>query len=100
LPDWSDWAADCQERKRTMLRKTHYDNVPIKPQRVYEEMKQGLPARTCATTAHHLARGSATPTPSAGGMVQPADRWRMIQWRGLLTRRNCGGDLRQGWWLT
>jgi len=21
LPDWSDWAADCQERKRTMLRR-------------------------------------------------------------------------------
>jgi tartronate-semialdehyde synthase len=32
------WLAECQQRKRTMLRKTDYDNVPIKPQRVYQEM--------------------------------------------------------------
>ncbi len=38
LPDYGEWASACRERKRTMLRKTHYDNVPIKPQRVYEEM--------------------------------------------------------------
>ncbi|MFD2191412.1 glyoxylate carboligase [Pistricoccus aurantiacus] len=38
LKDRSSWAEECQERKRTMLRKTHFDNVPIKPQRVYEEM--------------------------------------------------------------
>ncbi|TSA87510.1 glyoxylate carboligase [Deinococcus detaillensis] len=38
LPDYGEWAEQCRERKRTMLRKTHYDNVPIKPQRVYEEM--------------------------------------------------------------
>jgi tartronate-semialdehyde synthase len=33
-----DWLEQCRERKRTMLRKTHFDDVPIKPQRVYEEM--------------------------------------------------------------
>ncbi len=38
LPDYGGWAEQCRERKRTLLRKTHYDNVPIKPQRVYEEM--------------------------------------------------------------
>ena len=38
LPDRSVWARHCQERKRRMLRKTHFDNVPIKPQRVYQEM--------------------------------------------------------------
>jgi tartronate-semialdehyde synthase len=38
LPDRSRWAEECRERKRTMLRKTHFDDVPIKPQRVYEEM--------------------------------------------------------------
>jgi tartronate-semialdehyde synthase len=32
------WAQECGARKRTMLRKTHFDDVPIKPQRVYEEM--------------------------------------------------------------
>jgi tartronate-semialdehyde synthase len=38
LKDYSSWAASCQERKATLLRKTHFDNIPIKPQRVYEEM--------------------------------------------------------------
>ncbi|GGM07967.1 glyoxylate carboligase [Deinococcus aerophilus] len=38
LPDYGGWAEQCRERKRTLLRKTHYDNMPIKPQRVYEEM--------------------------------------------------------------
>ncbi|MDQ6851774.1 MAG: glyoxylate carboligase [Actinomycetota bacterium] len=41
-PDRSVWAAQCQERKRTLLRKTNYDNVPIKPQRVYEEMNRAF----------------------------------------------------------
>jgi tartronate-semialdehyde synthase len=40
LPDWSTWVQDCQERKRTMHRKTHFDDIPIKPQRVYEEMNR------------------------------------------------------------
>ena len=40
LPDWSTWVDDCQSRKQTMHRKTHFDDVPIKPQRVYEEMNR------------------------------------------------------------
>jgi tartronate-semialdehyde synthase len=36
--DYSDWAGRCAERKRVMLRKTHFEQVPIKPHRVYEEM--------------------------------------------------------------
>jgi tartronate-semialdehyde synthase len=40
LPDWDLWVDDCQMRKRTMHRKTHFDDVPIKPQRVYEEMNR------------------------------------------------------------
>jgi tartronate-semialdehyde synthase len=40
LPDWSTWVRDSQERKRSMHRKTHFDDVPIKPQRVYEEMNR------------------------------------------------------------
>ena len=39
------WPAECQDRKRTMLRKTNFDDVPIKPQRVYEEMNQGVRPR-------------------------------------------------------
>ncbi|MFG1360839.1 glyoxylate carboligase [Xanthobacter pseudotagetidis] len=42
LPDWSAWAAECLARKQTMLRKSHFDNVPLKPQRVYEEMNEAL----------------------------------------------------------
>ncbi|MFF2550776.1 glyoxylate carboligase [Nocardia sp. NPDC058058] len=38
LRDRSEWAGKCRDRKRTLLRKTHFDTVPIKPQRVYEEM--------------------------------------------------------------
>src|ERR671932_1034600 len=33
LRDWSGWAAACRARKRTLLRRTDFDNVPIKPQR-------------------------------------------------------------------
>jgi tartronate-semialdehyde synthase len=40
LPDRSGWADACAARKRTLQRKTHFDQVPIKPQRVYEEMNR------------------------------------------------------------
>ncbi|MFY0989919.1 glyoxylate carboligase [Halomonas sp. C05BenzN] len=40
LKDRGSWAEACQERKRTLLRKTHFDDVPVKPQRVYEEMNR------------------------------------------------------------
>jgi tartronate-semialdehyde synthase len=36
--DRSGWAAEVAERKGTLLRKSHFDNVPVKPQRVYQEM--------------------------------------------------------------
>ena len=42
LPDRTTWAGECRERKRTMWRKTHFDDVPIKPQRVYEEMNRAF----------------------------------------------------------
>ena len=38
LKDRSAWAGECRERKRMLLRKTRFDDVPLKPQRVYEEM--------------------------------------------------------------
>ncbi|GHC29359.1 glyoxylate carboligase [Aidingimonas halophila] len=46
LKDRSDWAETCQERKRTLLRKTHFDDVPVKPQRVYEEMNKAFGRNT------------------------------------------------------
>jgi len=42
LPDRSEWASECNERRRTMLRKTSFDNVPLKPQRVYQEMNRAF----------------------------------------------------------
>src|SRR3954454_646102 len=40
LTDRSEWAAECEHRKLHMLRKSHYDQVPLKPQRVYQEMNE------------------------------------------------------------
>jgi len=38
LKDYAEWAGRCAERKSLMQRKSDFDNVPIKPQRVYAEM--------------------------------------------------------------
>ncbi|NQD39315.1 glyoxylate carboligase [Glutamicibacter halophytocola] len=38
LPDYSAWADSAAARKGTEHRKTNFDNIPIKPQRVYQEM--------------------------------------------------------------
>lgn len=40
LPDYEVWVKDCRQRKHTLQRRTHFDNVPMKPQRVYEEMNR------------------------------------------------------------
>jgi tartronate-semialdehyde synthase len=42
VPDYADWARECFERRATGQRKTHFDNIPIKPQRVYEEMNRAF----------------------------------------------------------
>jgi tartronate-semialdehyde synthase len=42
LKDRTGWAAECLLRKETMLRKTNYDNVPMKPQRVYQCMNRAF----------------------------------------------------------
>jgi tartronate-semialdehyde synthase len=36
--DRSDWVEECAQRKATLHRRTDFDDVPIKPQRVYQEM--------------------------------------------------------------
>ncbi|WP_110944149.1 glyoxylate carboligase [Streptomyces niger] len=46
LPDRGEWAAATQERKATLQRRTHFDNIPMKPQRVYEEMNKAFGADT------------------------------------------------------
>jgi tartronate-semialdehyde synthase len=40
LADRSAWLHACQERKRTLLRRSDYDSVPVHPLRVYHEMNQ------------------------------------------------------------
>jgi tartronate-semialdehyde synthase len=42
LVDRNAWVAECATRKGSLQRKTHFDNVPIKPQRVYEEMNRAF----------------------------------------------------------
>ncbi len=56
LPDRRAWAGECRERKATLLRKTHYDNVPIKPQRVYEEMNRAFGKDTVYVTTIGLSQ--------------------------------------------
>ncbi len=40
LPDRQEWAGQCRTRKQTMQRRTNFDNVPVKPQRVYQDMNK------------------------------------------------------------
>ncbi|MFF4245721.1 glyoxylate carboligase [Streptomyces sp. NPDC001822] len=46
LKDRSAWAASTQERRATLQRRTHFDDVPLKPQRVYEEMNRAFGPET------------------------------------------------------
>jgi tartronate-semialdehyde synthase len=42
LTDFEVWVKDCRQRKHTLQRRTHFENSPIKPQRVYEEMNRAF----------------------------------------------------------
>ncbi|MFB6596912.1 MULTISPECIES: glyoxylate carboligase [Streptomyces diastaticus group] len=46
LPDRSAWAESAQERRATLQRRTHFDDIPIKPQRVYQEMNRAFGPET------------------------------------------------------
>ncbi|WP_369057013.1 glyoxylate carboligase, partial [Burkholderia gladioli] len=56
LPARDAWVAECQERKRTLQRKTHFDEVPVKPQRVYEEMNKAFGRDTCYVSTIGLSQ--------------------------------------------
>ncbi|MFC8343829.1 glyoxylate carboligase [Streptomyces sp. NPDC057280] len=56
LPDRSAWIASHLERKATLLRRTHFDNVPMKPQRVYEEMNKAFGPETRYVTTIGLSQ--------------------------------------------
>lgn len=56
LKDRSVWVDECQERKRTLLRKTDFPNDPVKPQRVYQEMNRAFGKETRYVTAIGLSQ--------------------------------------------
>ncbi|CAN7365216.1 glyoxylate carboligase [Trinickia sp. LjRoot230] len=56
LKDRTAWAEACRERKRTLHRKTHFDDVPVKPQRVYEEMNKVFGRDTCYVSTIGLSQ--------------------------------------------
>ena len=56
LQDRAAWAASCLHRKRNMLRRSHFDQVPLKPQRVYQEMNEVFDRDTCYVTTIGLSQ--------------------------------------------
>ena len=56
LKNRSVWLEECQLRKGTMHRRTHFDNSPIKPQRVYEEMNKAFGREICYVSAIGLSQ--------------------------------------------
>jgi tartronate-semialdehyde synthase len=56
LANRSAWAEECRGRKRTLQRKTDFDNVPIKPQRVYQEMNKAFGPDTRYVTTIGLSQ--------------------------------------------
>ena len=56
LKNRSAWAADCLQRKQTLLRKSDFDNIPIKPQRVYQEMVEAFGANARYVTTIGLSQ--------------------------------------------
>ncbi|MCP4561701.1 MAG: glyoxylate carboligase [Bosea sp.] len=56
LKNRTGWARDCRDRRATMLRKSHFDNVPLKPQRVYEEMNEAFGRDVCYVSTIGLSQ--------------------------------------------
>ena len=56
LPAWSAWVRECARRKGTMQRRTHFDDMPIKPQRVYEECNRAFGPDTRYVTTIGLSQ--------------------------------------------
>jgi tartronate-semialdehyde synthase len=56
LPSRREWAGQCLERKKTMLRKTNFADVPMKPQRVYQCMNRNFDNDTCYVSTIGLSQ--------------------------------------------
>src|SRR2546427_11990656 len=58
LRDWLDWAEQCRARKGSLeyLRKTNFDHVPMKPQRVYQCMTRAFGEDVCYVSTIGLSQ--------------------------------------------
>ena len=56
LPSRKTWADECLERKNTLHRKTNFDNVPMKPQRVYQDMVEAFGKDVCYVSTIGLSQ--------------------------------------------
>jgi len=56
LPDHAGWVRQVQHHKATLQRKTHFTEIPIKPQRVYEEMNKAFGRETRYVTTIGLSQ--------------------------------------------
>ncbi len=58
LRDWSGWVAECQGRKSSVeyQRKTNFDSVPMKPQRVYQCMNNAFGQDACYVSTIGLSQ--------------------------------------------
>ena len=56
LKNRSAWAQECEHRKLNMLRRSDFEEVPLKPQRVYQEMNEAFGRDTCYVTTIGLSQ--------------------------------------------
>jgi tartronate-semialdehyde synthase len=56
IADRTAWVTECQQRRASMQRRTHFDDTPIKPQRVYEEMNRAFGPDTRYVTTIGLSQ--------------------------------------------
>jgi tartronate-semialdehyde synthase len=56
LADRKAWAGECLERKETLHRKTDFDQVPMKPHRVYQGMVEAFGKDVCYVTTIGLSQ--------------------------------------------
>lgn len=53
---YDSWIDECNQRKRTLLRKTAIDTIPLKPQRVYQAMNEAFGPETRYVTTIGLSQ--------------------------------------------
>lgn len=56
LPKRTAWATECLERKKTLRRKTNFNQVPMKPQRVYQDMVESFGRDVCYVSTIGLSQ--------------------------------------------